>query len=142
MFLLLSHHKPNKLNRTIHISLRGKDVYICARCTGIYAGIIAIFVAYFLGFSLPLWWYLPLLCIFPTPCAVDWITQSCKLRESRNALRVCTGFLLGICWGLFFLLLVKGVFPLFLYAVAILGAYIFLICGIAWKTGFLETYFE
>ena len=142
LFLLLSHHKPDKLDRTIRIRLRGKNVYICARCTGICAGILTILAAWFFGFSLPVWLYLPLLCIFPAPCAVDWVTQSCKLRESRNTLRVCTGYLLGICWGLFFLLLFKGMFYLFLHAVAILGAYVFLICIIAWKTGFLDSYFD
>lgn len=142
LFLLLSHHRPEKLHRTIHVSFRGRNVYLCARCTGIYSGILSVFVAWFLGFDFPTWLYLPLFSILPISSVVDWVTQSCKLRESRNPIRICTGFLLGIGWGLFFLLLVKGMFNLFLYAIAIFGFYVFSIYIIAWKTKFLDTYFD
>ncbi len=142
LFLLLSHHRPEKLHRAIRISFRGRNVYLCARCTGIYSGILCVFVTYFLGFDFPVWLYLPLLSVLPMPAAVDWVTQSCKLRESRNAIRTCTGYLLGISEGLFFLMLVKGMFYLFLYAFAILGVYIFSIYVIAWKTRFLDSYLD
>ena len=142
LFLLLSHHRPEKLDRTIRVSFRGRNVYLCARCTGTYTGILSVFVAWFLGFDLPAWLYLLLFSILPLPSAVDWITQSCKLRESRNTIRVCAGYLLGISEGLFLLMLVNGMFYLFLYALAILGAYIFSIYVIAWKTRFLDSYFD
>jgi len=142
LFFLLSHHKPEKLRRTIRMSLRGHNIYLCARCTGIYAGIVSVFVALFLGFTPSSYLYLPLLSILPMISAVDWVTQSCKLRESRNTIRVFSGYLLGIAWGLFFLLLVKGMFLLFLQALAVLGAYILAISLIAWKTNFLDTYFD
>lgn len=142
LFLLLSHHMPEKLHRTIRIGFRGRNVYLCARCTGIYTGIASVFIAWFFNFNLPTWLYLPLLLILPASSMVDWVTQSCKLRESRNSTRICTGFLLGIGWGLFFLLLVKGMFFLFLQALAMLGGYIFSICIIAWKTKFFDTYFD
>jgi len=142
LFLLLSHHKPEKLHRTIRIGLRERNVYLCARCTGISAGIVSVFVAWFFNFNLPTWLYFLLLSILPAPSMVDWVTQSCKLRESRNPIRICTGFLLGIGWGFFFLLLVKGMFNLFLYGIAILGVYVFAIYIIAWKTRFLDTYFD
>ena len=142
LFLLLSHHRPEKLDRTIRVSFRGRNLYLCARCTGKYSGILSVFVAWFLGFDLPTWLYLPLFSILPAPSIVDWITQSCKLRESRNTIRICTGYLLGISEGLFLLMLVKGMFYLFLYALAILGAYIFSIYVIAWKTRFLDSYFD
>ena len=142
LFLLLSHHRPEKLHRTIHVSFRGTDLYLCARCTGIYSGILSLFVAWFLGFDFPAWLYLPLFSILPLPSTVDWLTQSCKLRESRNPIRVSTGYLLGISGGLFLLMLVKGMFYLFLQALAIFGAYIFSIYVIAWKTKFLDSYFD
>ena len=142
LFLLLSHHRPEKLHRTIRVSFRGRNVYLCARCTGIYSGILSVFVAWFLGFDFPTWLYLPLLSLLPVPSSVDWITQSCKLRESRNPIRISTGYILGISGGIFFLMLVKGMFYLFLYALAILGAYIFSIYVIAWKTKFLDSYFD
>ena len=142
LFLLLSHHRPEKLHRTIHVSFRGRNVYLCARCTGKYSGILSVFVAWFLGFDFPTWLYVPLFSILLVPSTVDWITQSCKLRESRNTIRVCTGYLLGISEGLFLLMLVKGMFYLFLHALAILGAYIFSIYVIARKTKFLDSYFD
>ena len=142
LFLLLSHHRPEKLHRTIRVSFRGRNVYLCARCTGIYSGILSIFVAWFLGFHFPTWLYLPLFSILPLPSTVDWITQSCKLRESRNTIRTCTGYLLGISGGLFLLMPVKGMFYLFLCALAIFGAYVFSIYVIAWKTKFLDSYLD
>ena len=142
LFLILSHHRPEKLHRSIHISFRNRNIYLCARCTGLYSGILSVFVAWFLGFDFPVWLYLPLLSILPLPSAVDWVTQSCKLRESRNTIRVCTGFLLGISEGLVLLMLVRGLFYLFLQGLAIVGVYVLSICLIAWKTKFLESYFD
>ena len=142
LFFLLSHHKPEKLHRTIRISLRGRNVYLCARCTGIYTGILSVLIAWFLGFNFPEWLYLPLFSILPAPSIVDWLTQSCKLRESRNTIRISTGYLLGISEGLFFLMLIKGLFYLFLFALAVLGGYIFSIYAVAWKTRFIDTYFD
>lgn len=142
LFLLLSHHRPEKLHRTIHVSFRGKKVYLCARCTGKYTGILSVFVTWFLGFNFPIWLYLPLVSILPVPTIVDWVMQSCRLRESKNTIRICTGYLLGIGEALFFLMLIKGMFYLFLCALAIFGAYVFLIYVIAWKTKFLDSYLD
>ena len=140
IFFLLSHHRPEQLHRTIHISIRGKDLYLCARCTGVWAGIISTFLVFFLGLDLPPWLYLLLLTVLPAPATIDWITQSYKLRESKNATRMGTGYLLGIGWGLFILLLAKGMIHLFLFALMILGVYIFSVYIIARKTNFLDNY--
>ena len=141
-FLLLSHHMPEKLHRTIRVGFHGRNVYFCARCTGIYSGILSVFVAWFLGFDFPAWLYLSLVPILPLPSAVDWVTQSCKLRESRNIIRICTGFLLGISEGLVLLMLVRGLFYLFLQGLAIGGVYVLSVCLIAWKTKFFDSYFD
>jgi len=142
LFLLLSHHRPEKLNRTIHLPFRGRNIYLCARCTGEFSGIVSLFIAWFLGFEFPAWLYLPLISLLPLPAAADWVTQSCKLRESRNTIRVFTGFLLGITKGLLLLVLVKGMFYMLLPAFAIVGAYVASICLIAWKTKFVDSYFD
>ncbi len=141
-FLLLSHHMPQRLHRTIRVGFRGKNIYLCSRCTGIYPAILSVFVASFFGFNFPAWSILPLLALLPLPSAVDWVTQSCKKRESKNIIRVVTGFLLGISEGLVILLLVKSLFTLFLQALAIVGAYILSILVIALKTKFHKTYFD
>ena len=142
LFLLLSHHRPEQLHRTIHVNFRGRNIYLCARCTGEYSGILSLFIAWFLGFDFPAWLYLPLISILPLPSAFDWVTQSCKLRESRNTIRIFTGFLLGITKGLFLLMLVKGLFYMLLPAFAIVAVYISSICLIAWKTKFFDSYFD
>jgi len=142
LFLLLSHHSPKKLHRTIHIRIRRRDLYLCARCTGIWAGILSILLAFFLGLGLPPWLYILLWYVLPAPAIIDWITQSCKLRESKNTIRVGTGYLLGIGLGLVFLLLAKGMLYLFLFALMILGVYILSIYIIARKTNFLDDYLD
>lgn len=140
LFLLLSHHPPEKLHRTIRVGFGGRNVYLCARCTGRYLSLIGVFVAYFLGLRFPLWLYLPLVSILPMPAAVDWLTQSGKLRESRNSLRLGTGLLLGIMEALILLLAINGILGAFLAAIAIIGVYVFSIVVIVLKTDFLNSY--
>ena len=142
LFLLLSHHMPEKLHRTLHLKIRGKDIYLCARCTGDYSGTIIILIAWLLGFEFPLWLFLPLIATLPISPVIDWVTQSCKLRESRNRIRVLTGFLLGISKGLILLLLIKGLFYMFLQALFVIAIYVLAISIIAWKTKFVYSYFD
>jgi len=142
LFLLLSHHRPEKLDRTLHLNIRGKHIFLCARCTGDYSGTLSILIAWFLGFEFPLWLYLPLIAILPLSPVIDWVTQSCKLRESRNLIRVPTGFLLGISKWLLLLLLIKGLLYMFLLGVAIIGVYVLAISVVAWKTKFVYSYFD
>lgn len=72
---------------------------ICARCTAIYAGLIL---------SLAVFLILPrmtervakiVLFSAAVPMAIDGLTQLAKLRASTNPLRVETGLLLGIAFG-------------------------------------------
>jgi uncharacterized membrane protein len=76
---------------------------ICARCVGIYGGMLLGIVAF---------WAVPLLrervmrgvaiaCV--VPLAVDGLTQLSGLRESTNALRVATGIVAGLAFGLWIL---------------------------------------
>ena len=141
-FLLLSHHMPEKLHRTIHLNLKGKDIYLCARCTGDYSGTLIILVAWLLGFTFPVGMYLPLVAFLPLFTIIDWITQSCNLRESRNTIRVITGFPLGIAKGLLLLMLIQGWFSLFLLSLVIVGVYVAVISIVAWKTKFVYSYFD
>ena len=92
LFLIGSHHPPGRLHRTIRVSFMGKNVYLCSRCTGTSLGIIGVFVANAFGMSFPIEFYLPLISFLPVVAAVDWFTQSAKLRESKNSIRVASGF--------------------------------------------------
>lgn len=81
---------------------------ICARCTGIYAGLLAGLLACF--------GLLPLLSEKVTrmtafaaliPLAIDGLTQAAGLRESTNALRIATGLIAGLAFGLWILAAVE-----------------------------------
>jgi len=72
---------------------------ICARCTAIYAGLIL---------SIAVFLILPrmtervariVLCAAAVPMAIDGFTQLAKLRVSSNTLRIETGIVLGIAFG-------------------------------------------
>lgn len=76
---------------------------ICARCTGIYLGLLAGLAA------IPI---IPLLrervmrivaFIAVTPLALDGLTQLVGFRESVNPLRIATGLIAGLAFGLWIL---------------------------------------
>jgi len=46
--------------------------------------------------------------ISPLPAVIDWATQTIGRRESSNHIRLLTGYLLGIGFGLFLVSLAKG----------------------------------
>jgi uncharacterized membrane protein len=85
------------------LTLFGAPMPICARCVGIYAGMLVGIVAF---------WAVPLLrervmrifamaCV--APLAIDGLTQLAGLRESTNPLRLATGAVAGMAFGLWIL---------------------------------------
>lgn len=140
LFLIVSHHPPGRLHRTIRIGFRRKYIYLCSRCTGTILGMTAIFAANTFGLRFPIEFYLPLVSLLPLVAAIDWFTQSAKLRESKNWLRISSGFLLGNAEALFLLLIVDGFFLKFLVALGIASIYVLSIYLIAAKTKCLELY--
>lgn len=83
--------------------LFGAPMPICARCTGIYLGMLAGLLA------VPL---IPLLrervmrmvaLVAIVPLGLDGLTQLFGLRESVNPLRVATGIIAGMAFGLWIL---------------------------------------
>lgn len=89
------------------LELFGVPMPICARCTGIYLGLLA---------GLAAFWLIPLLqervmriVAFAAviPLAVDGLTQLLGLRESTNPLRLATGMAAGLAFGLWVLAAVE-----------------------------------
>ncbi|MDP9192425.1 MAG: DUF2085 domain-containing protein [Acidobacteriota bacterium] len=85
------------------LELFGVPMPICARCTGIYLGMLAGLFAI---------WIIPWLrervmrrvaFIAVIPLAVDGLTQLTGLRESVNPLRIATGLIAGLAFGLWIL---------------------------------------
>ena len=79
----------------------GRDIKLCARCSGYLVGVITIFVLnYFIvitmfsALSFPHQMFLCLTLI--TPLIYDWLTQSMKIREGSNRARFITGVVAGI----------------------------------------------
>lgn len=80
----------------------GKELRLCARCSGVVLGFICskslltILFMSLLSVSIPFQTGFIAALILALPAIVDWITQNVGLRESNNQLRVITGFLEGV----------------------------------------------
>lgn len=98
LFRLMCHGIPHRC-----LELFGVPMPLCARCVGIYGGMLAGIVAF---------WAVPLLrervmrwfaVAALTPLAIDGLTQLAGLRESTNPLRLATGAIAGMAFGLWVL---------------------------------------
>lgn len=98
LFRLLCHGIPSRC-----FELFGTPMPICARCVGIYLGMLGAIV---------LLWALPLprekvmrriAYAAAVPLAIDGLTQLTTLRESTNTLRIATGLIAGLAFGLWIL---------------------------------------
>lgn len=127
LFLLLAHHRSDKLHRTIHIRLGQRDLHLCARGLGRYSGFVAAFVMNGL-LSIPRWLYPFSFVFFPLPSTIDWVLQKTCWRESRNAVRVPTGFLLGVSQGLLIVSFLQGLTPVYTFGVGVLLVYFLCFC--------------
>ena len=72
---------------------------ICARCTAIYAGLILSFVVYLILPRMREQVARMVLYAALVPMAVDGLTQLAGLRLSTNSLRLETGLLVGVTFG-------------------------------------------
>jgi uncharacterized membrane protein len=78
------------------LSLLGRELRLCARCSGYLIGFVAptllsVDPQMLLGSSVQ--W---LILLLAAPLALDWVTQSWGLRESTNPARLATGILMGL----------------------------------------------
>lgn len=85
------------------LTLFGEPMPICARCTGIYIGLLIGFLAFLM---IP--WVTErsmrvVAFVALTPLAVDGLTQLVRLRTSTNPLRMTTGLIAGFAFGLWIL---------------------------------------
>jgi uncharacterized membrane protein len=95
---LLSHHEPEDYDRTYAVRVFGRRERLCARCTGVYPGILAGLLAGFLEPG-PLA-STALLLVVPLPALVDWTLTRFTPRAGHNLVRTATGLLLGYGYGL------------------------------------------
>ncbi|MFC7132979.1 MULTISPECIES: DUF2085 domain-containing protein [Salinibaculum] len=124
---LLSHHLPEDYDRCYAPVIRGRTVRVCARCAGIYPGILAGVWAIFAAPALPS--HLLLVAVLPAPALVDWSLSAFTSREGSNPGRTATGVLLGYGYGLGLgHLFVRGTLPV----VAVGLGYAVLAAGLLW----------
>jgi uncharacterized membrane protein len=98
LFRLMCHGKVERC-----LEIFGAPMPICARCVGIYGGMLLGILAF---------WAVPLLRervmrgvarVCAAPLALDGLTQLSGLRESTNDLRIITGIVAGLAFGLWIL---------------------------------------
>ncbi len=129
LFFLLSHHTEEYAHRTLRIKFRDRELRLCARCSGLTMGFLLGVVVHFYFWN-RLYLTEPvaiLLVVFSLmPALLDWGTQSLLERESKNWLRVMTGFLLGfgICFIKFISFLTLLVLILTFYVIAAIIVFI------------------
>lgn len=102
LFRLMCHGRVER-----SLALFDVPMPICARCAGVYLGLLA---------GLAAFWVLPYVeerimrrvsFAAVAPLAIDGLTQLSGLRESTNALRVATGLAAGLAFGMWVLTAVE-----------------------------------
>ncbi len=95
LFRLLCHGLPRRC-----FELFAVPMPICARCTGIYAGLLAGAALFPIAVLLHERVMRPIAIAAALPLAMDGLTQLLQFRESSNPLRMTTGVLAGLAFGL------------------------------------------
>ena len=86
--------------------LHGRQFHICARCTGIFIGLLLSPILVIINYKIAVYLF-PLGAIF---ILTDWLTQSMKLRESNNILRLVSGLFFGFTFLSFAIFIVNFLF--------------------------------
>lgn len=94
---LLSHHEPTEWDRCYAPLVGDQRVRLCARCLGIYPGIVAGLLASLVGSPLPTG--LAVVALLPLPALVDWTVTAFTPRRGLNSVRTATGLALGFAYG-------------------------------------------
>src|SRR5215212_246274 len=98
LFRLMCHGKPERC-----LDLFGVPMPVCARCTGIYLGLMAGLAGFWLVRFVSARMFKIAAFIALAPLAIDGLTQLAGLRESTNTLRLATGLVAGLAFGLWIL---------------------------------------
>jgi len=94
---LLSHHEPQEYYRCHRLAVGGRSVRLCARCSGVYPGILAGAVLVLTDTAPGAWPWL--VACGPAPALSDWAATTFTPRRGSNAVRTLSGALLGLGYG-------------------------------------------
>lgn len=95
--LLLSHHPPEHIHRTVVLGWGRHRTRVCSRCLGLVGGLLTVFLLVPAG-NLPAWdmWFAAwLVLLSPIPAIVDFHGQLIGSWKSTNLRRTLTGAILG-----------------------------------------------
>jgi len=101
-FYLFSHHERSKLDRTIHLRIFQKNVYLCGRCTFRYSALgISLLVMIFTGFTPQILYKYPVLLwgiivVFPVVSSLTWMHQFLTKKDNPKGVRYATGSMIGV----------------------------------------------
>lgn len=98
LFRIMCHGRPER-----SLAIADVAMPICARCVGIYAGLLAGLAAFVVIPYLRERVVRPFALAAVVPLAIDGLTQLAGLRESTNELRIVTGVIAGFAFGLWVL---------------------------------------
>lgn len=121
LHMLLSHHPPSMYGHCLRVSIMGRSLYLCGRCSGIYGG-LGLGLLFLFIFQVQLtpewfWFFLSVALGFTT--VVDWMSQRLTPRKTTNFVRASTGFLSGLALAIIFYL---GNLAYMLVALAVMSA--------------------
>ncbi|TFF91224.1 DUF2085 domain-containing protein [Candidatus Thorarchaeota archaeon] len=104
--MMVSHHPPSLYGHCLRVSFRGKSLYLCGRCTGIYGGLgLGILTIFLLQIPLePSWaWFIVAVAI-GLATVIDWTSQRLTPRKTTNRARFWTGLVSGFGLAIIFML--------------------------------------
>ncbi|HIH45429.1 MAG TPA: DUF2085 domain-containing protein [Candidatus Methanoperedenaceae archaeon] len=95
---LLAHHEPERFDRTILVRFSGMSIRLCARCTGIYLGILSTVVLFLFGLRLPQTAEVVVAAFFPLPAMLDWSLDRYGIWKGANSSRLISGLMVGVSY--------------------------------------------
>ena len=121
LHMLLSHHPPSMYGHCLRLSIMGRSLYFCGRCSGIYGGLgIGLLFLFIFQFQLtPDWFWFFTAVALGFTTVIDWMSQRLTPRKTTNFVRASTGFLSGLGLAIIFYL---GNLAYMLVALAVMSA--------------------
>lgn len=115
---ILSHHKKEDYHKCYLFKIKNRRIAVCARCLGVYVGIIMgaiLFSSQIFNKNL---YYLSI-GIFPMFALVDWSVSTFTKYKSNNFFRMSSGFFLGIAYIFGLILLLRTPLDYFIIAIGL-----------------------
>jgi uncharacterized membrane protein len=106
MHMLLSHHPPSMYGHCLRVTIMGRSLYLCGRCSGIYGGLGGglLFLFIFQIQLDPEWFWFFVSVALGYTTIIDWMSQRLTPRKTTNFTRASTGFMSGLALAIIFYL--------------------------------------